>query len=124
MAQGQRDAAAQAVEQLNRMGKPPARARVLVVGTGCDGRCCTRQPCTVRSLRSIGALVDFYDPNLPEAMCEGLRARGVPSLTPAAIGRYDMVILQQPCSGEEYGRMTAAARCLLDARPAKGDCII
>ncbi len=124
MAHGQRDAAEQAVEYLSGLGRPANEAKVLVLGTGCSGWCCSDRPCTVRSLRGTGALVDFYDANLPEAHCGGLRARGVRSLTPSALRRYDMVILQQPCSKELHSRVTGAARYVLDVRPGKGDCII
>lgn len=124
MAKRQKDAAAQAVEYLNSRNKPADRARVLVMGTGCDGRCRPERPCTIRSLRDTGALVDFFDPALPEANCGGLRARGVRSLTPSGLGRYDLVILQQNCDDELQSRVAASARHLLDARPAKGDCII
>jgi len=124
MAQTQRDAAAQAVAYLNGLNKPADRARVLVMGTGCDGSCRPELPCTIRSLRGTGALVDFFDPALAEANCGGLRARGVRSLTTAGLRRYDMVILQQDCADELQSRVINSARYVLDARPAKGDCII
>lgn len=124
MAQIRQDAAAQAVKHLNDLGKPADRARVLVMGIGCGGSCSPQKPCTIRSLRGTGALVDFYDPNLAEARCGGLRARGISVLTPSALRRYDMVILQQPCTRQDYLKVTASARWLLDVRPDPKDCII
>lgn len=124
MKQRQTDAAARAVEYLNSLNKPAHRARVLVMGTGCDGSCRPELPCTIRSLRGTGALVDFFDPALPEANCGGLRARGVHRLTPAGLSRYDMVILQQNCAEELQRRVTTSARYVLDVRPGKEDCII
>ena len=124
MAERATEASRQAVEYLNRLGKPAEQAKVLVVGVDCSGQCSPEKPCTVRSLRSAGVLVDFYDRRLPEAGCGGLRARGIGKLTPDALGRYDMVILQQPCSRQEYGRVAASARQLLDIRPTPKDCII
>ena len=124
MAERATEATRQAVEYLNRLGKPARQAKVLVVGMDCSGRCNPQRPCTVRSLRRCGVLVDFYDPRLPEAECGGLRARGINRLTPDALSRYDMVILQQPCSRQEYCQVEAAARQLLDIRPNPKDCII
>ena len=124
MAQRQRDVSAQAVEYLNRLNKPTDRARVLVMGTGCDGCCRPGRPCTIRSLRSSGVLVDFFDPALPEANCGGLRARGVHSITSSGLRCYDMVILQQECAEDLRSRVKGSARCVLDVRPGKGDCII
>lgn len=116
--------AAAAVEYLAGVGRPAGHARILVLGTGCGGSCLPHRPCTIRSLRSTGALVDFYDPVLPEALCGSLRARGLRRITPADLHRYDLVILQQSCSQEDCRRMAAACRCLLDARRPEKVCII
>lgn len=124
MAERATETTRQAVEYLNSLGKPAGQAKVLVVGMECSGRCTPKRSCTLRSLRSCGVLVDFYDRRLPEAGCGGLRARGINRLTPEALGRYDMVILQQPCSRQEYSRIEASARQLLDNRPNRKDCII
>lgn len=113
-----------ALDYLAAMGLPAERARLLVMGTGCGGRCSPNRPCAIRSLRQRGALVDFYDPRLPETLCGGLRARGVRSLTTAGLRRYDLVILQQPCPESDCRKVAAAARCVLDARPDKKDCMI
>lgn len=113
-----------ALEYLYGMGCPAERARLLVMGTGCGGRCRPNRPCTIRSLRQRGAWVDFYDPHLPEALCGGLRARGIRSLTPAGLRRYDLVILQQPCTEGDCRKVAEAARCVLDARAPQKDCII
>jgi len=118
------DPARQTLEYLNGLGKPAERAKVLVVGISCGGSCRPERPCTVRSLRSTGALVDFYDRRLAEAGCGGIRARGIEKLTPAALSRYDLVVVQQPCSPQDYSCVAASARRLLDLRPNPKDCII
>ena len=124
MADRAKEPSRQAVEYLNSLGKPPQQAKVLVVGLSCGGRCGHQSSCTVRSLRGTGALVDFYDRRIAEAACGGLRARGINKLTDRALGAYDVVIVQQPCSRQEFGRMAASSHRLLDLRPNPKDCII
>gem|GEM_PF-3640480 len=116
-------AAACARQYLQSIGRPPAEARVLVLGIGCGQSACRPgAPCTIRSLRQAGALVDFYDPHITEYECDGIRTRGLARLTCAALRRYDMVIVERPCPGTDYGAVAASARWVLDAGGALRGC--
>ncbi len=110
------------VRRVNRyfrqQGKALQDSRVLVMGIGCgqNMRHCSSKHCTIRSLRSQGALVDFYDPRITEYECEGMRNRGLGRLTPATLRRYDLVVLDSLIPGVDYPSIINHARCVLDAK--------
>ena len=112
------------MRHLAQTGRPAETARVLVMGVTCQGSCRPARPCTIRSLRQAGALVDFYDPQMAETRCGGVRTRGLARVSPADLRRYDMVILERECDGTDYGRVNAEARWVLDARQANGGQIV
>jgi len=104
-------------------------ARILVVGVAYKKNIeDTRESPSLRLmdlLEARGAEVDYHDPHVPRIPVTrdhaGLAGRLSQALDPAALGRYDAVLIATDHDGIDYPALAEASRLVIDTRNALGN---
>jgi UDP-N-acetyl-D-glucosamine dehydrogenase len=109
------------VEALNRQSKAVKGSKVLVLGLAYKPNIDdTRESPSldlVELLEGLGAKVDVSDPHVPEIQLHGKRRKSV-RLTPAALKRYDAVVISTHHKAFDYDAIARHAKAIVDTRNA------
>ena len=111
-----------AAELLNQKRKSINGARVLVLGVSYkkDTNDQRESPAfdIMRLLEEQGAKLSYHDPYNPSVRMENGHSLKSTALTPAALGRFDLVLIVTDHSVVDYGRVVRHAKLVLDTRNA------
>ncbi len=105
---------------LNRAGKSMKDARILVLGVAYkqDIDDYRESPAirVIRELEREEALVEYYDPWVPEYKDNGKRIKSLEALSPEAVEEYDLVMITAAHSNIDYEMIRANARAVFDTK--------
>lgn len=110
-----------AIRILNRMGIPPSRAKILVLGVAYkrDIDDCRESPAiaVIKLLQAEGAKVCYHDPYVPRFKWDELEMESQ-SLTEDLLRRQDLVIITTDHSSIDYNWVVAHSKHVFDTRNA------
>ena len=111
-----------ASKQLNNMKVPMNGAKVLVLGVAYknDIDDYRESPAlrVIEEFQKDNAVVDFYDPNIPEYVYKGQKHKGIEKINAKIIASYDLVFIAAAHTTIDYEMISKNAKAIFDSRNA------
>ncbi len=111
-----------ASRQLNNMKVPMNGAKVLVLGVAYknDIDDYRESPAlrVIEEFQKDNAVVDFYDPNIPEYIYKGQKHKGIEKINAKIIASYDLVFIAAAHTTIDYEMISKNAKAIFDSRNA------
>ena len=105
---------------LNNQEKSLKNARILVLGVAYkqDIDDYRESPAirVIEELEKEQALVDYYDPWIPQYREKGKTVKGLPELTPQVVSSYDLVVITTAHTNLDYQMVQQNARAIFDTK--------
>ena len=108
---------------LNHHEKALKNSRVLILGVAYkqdidDYRESPAIPqfCAIDELRKEQAMVDFYDPWVPEFKTNRTVMKGLEEITPESVASYDLIMITTAHSNVDYAMIQANAKAIFDTK--------
>lgn len=70
----------------------------------------------IEELEKEQALVDYYDPWIPQYREKGKTVKGLPELTPQVVSSYDLVVITTAHTNLDYQMVQQNARAIFDTK--------
>lgn len=107
---------------LNEHEKPLKNSKILVLGVAykqdIDDYRESAAIKVIDKFEETGALVDYYDPYIPEYTEEGKTRKGIDKIDPSIISGYDLVVITTAHSDFDYDMIQKNSKAIFDTRNA------
>lgn len=111
-----------AMKILNKQGKALSKSKVLVLGIAYkqDIDDYRESPAidVIEILNKNGALVDFFDPYIPEYKYRAEKFRGIEKIDSEIISKYDLIMITASHSNIDYKMINENAKAIFDTKNA------